>query len=314
MNLETLAFLDAIGVGFYLLLFIYVIFKFIRSIRIVPAKEAYIVERFGKYSRTLEAGFHTLIPFIDKVVYRLTLKEEAIDVPAQDCFTKDNVLVKVDGVIYMRIVDPYKTVYNINNYHYAAIQLAQTTMRSVFGHLDLDKTFEERTSINGRIVQALDQVTEFWGVDILRYEIQNIKPSQAILQAMEKQMTAERDKRAAIALSEGEMTAQINRSEGIRQELINRSEGEKQKKINEAEGKASEIRSIAKATAAGIRKIAVALQEPGGSEAMQLNLAEDYLSKIEGIAKEESHVILPMDLSNPADVLKGLNTILKKRD
>jgi len=302
--------MGAIGAGFYLLLFLYIAYKFIRAIRIVPAQQVYIVERLGQYHKSLGAGFHTLIPFLDRVAYDLTLKEEAIDVPSQICITKDNVQVSVDGIIYMKVMEPERAAYNISNYRYAVIQLAQTSMRSIFGHMDLDKTFEEREVVNTRIVEVVDQAAEYWGVDILRYEIQNITPSKTILHAMEKQMTAERDKRAVIATSEGDMTSAINRSQGVKQELINRSEGEKQKKINEAEGRASEILSIAKATAEGIRKIAVSLESPGGTEAMRLNLAEDYLNRLQSLSKN-TNLILPMDMSNMEDVLGGLDSVIK---
>lgn len=305
--------LNIIGGVFLIILFIYVIYKFIRAIRIVPAQEIYIVERLGKYHKSLGAGFHALMPFFDQVKYVVTLKEEAIDVPSQICITHDNVQVAVDGIIYMKVLDPVKCVYNVTDYHVAVIQLAQTSMRAIFGHLDLDKTFEEREMVNSTIVRVVDEASDPWGVDIKRYEIQNITPSKAILQAMEKQMAAERDKRAVIARSEGEMTAQINRSEGHKQELINKSEGEKTKLINVAEGQASEIRAVAKATAEGIRKIAESLVRPGGKEAMRLNLSEAYLSKIEGLARRDTSLILPMDMGNMGDVLNGLQEAMEPK-
>lgn len=305
-----MGFTDVIGYGYFILLVAFVVYKMVRAIRIVPAQQVYVIERLGKYSRTLGAGFHALTPFMDRVAYILSLKEEAIDVPAQICVTRDNVQVQVDGLIYLRVMSPEKAAYNISDYRYAAIQLSQTTMRSVFGHMDLDKTFEEREAINGRIVEVVDQASDYWGVDVLRYEIQNITPSKQILNAMEKQMTAERDKRAVIALSEGEMTSQINRSQGSKQELINASEGEKMKWINEAEGKAAEIRSVAVATATGIRKIASSLQMAGGMEAMRLRLAEDYLARLQGLAKKETNLILPLNLADLDDVLQGLNSIV----
>ena len=206
----------------------------------------------------------------------------------------------------MKVVDPYKAAYNVTNYRYALIQLAQTTMRSVFGHMDLDKTFEERESINAQIVKVVDEAADFWGIKILRYEIQNISPPDSVIDAMEKQMTAEREKRAVIAISEGDMRSKINRSEGMMQEMINRSEGEKQKLINEAEGRAREIEALAKATAIGIEKIAQSITQPGGANAVYLTLAEDYLRKLEGIASEGNQVILPMDLSRIDEVLGGL--------
>jgi regulator of protease activity HflC (stomatin/prohibitin superfamily) len=305
--------LGTVGFIFYILLFLYVGYKFMRSVRIVQSQQVLIVERLGKYKKTLGAGFHILLPFFDNVAYMLTLKEEAIDVPAQICITRDNVQVKVDGLIYMKVLEPEKAVYNITDYHYAVIQMAQTTMRSILGHLELDKSFEDREAINTKIVEIVDQAARYWGVDILRYEIQNIAPSKEILNAMEKQMTAERDKRAVIALSEGEMTSHINRSEGVKQEMINRSEGEKMRKINEAEGKASEIRAIAKATAGGIRKIASSLRQPGGNEAMRLSLSEEYLKQIGGLAKKETNVILPVNIGDPTDVLEGLYKVIKEQ-
>lgn len=301
---------DIIGLGFFILLGLYILFKFAQSIRIVPAQEVYIVESWGKYSRNLYSGFHPLVPFKDQVAYKLTLKEEAIDVPQQVCITKDNVQIAVDGVVYMKVADPFKAAYNVNNYRVALIQLAQTAMRAQFGHLELDKTFEERDTINTSIVKAVDEAAEPWGINILRYEIQNITPPKTILVSMEKQMTADRDKRARIAQSEGEMTSRINRSQGMKQELINISEGEKQRKINAAEGHAAEIRSIAIATAEGIKKIASALQEKGGTEAMRLSLTQDYLKQLQGIANAKTSVILPLNLANLDETVQGLNSIV----
>ena len=305
-----------VGIGFliYFILGAYVTFKLIRSFRIVPAQQEYIIERLGKYSRTWGAGFHMLIPFIDEVAYKLTLKEEAIDVPTQICITNDNVQVQVDGIIYMKVKDTFKAAYNVTNYRTAVIQLAQTTMRATFGHLDLDKTFEEREATNAKIVSIVDEASEHWGVDIKRYEIQNIAPSKDVLAAMEQQMTAERDKRARIAESEGHMRSQINRSEGKKQELINQSEGFKIQKINEAEGKAAEILAIGTATAAGIRKVAASLQGSGGTEAMQLKLAEEFLRKLTGIARKDSHVILPMDLAKVDEILSGITETVQSAD
>lgn len=298
--------LDSIGLVFYLLLFGFVAFKFARAIRVVSAQEVLIVERLGKYNKSLYAGFHPLIPFLDSVEYRLTLKEEAIDVPTQNCITKDNVLIRVDGIVYMKVVDPYKAAYHVADYHYALIQLAQTTMRAVFGTLELDKTFEERESINAHIVRVVDEAADNWGINILRYEIQNITPPQSVLQSMEKQMTAERDKRAVIARSEGDMRSMINRSEGLKQELINKSEGQKQRLINEAEGQAAEILSIARATAAGLEKIAASIETQGGRQAVYLSLAQEYLKKFQGIARPENQVVIPMDLTSLEDMMKGL--------
>jgi len=281
---------DTIAIIVYTIIFIYIAYKFIISVRIVPAQEVLIVERLGKYHKTLGAGFHLLIPFLDKVVYNVSLKEEAIDVPSQICITRDNVQVKVDGIIYMKVIDPYKAVYHINDYKYALIQLAQTTMRSVFGDLDLDKTFEERESLNAKIVGVVDEAADHWGVKIMRYEIQNITPPERVLQSMEKQMTAEREKRALIAKSEGDKLSRINRSEGQKQEMINESEGEKQRLINEAEGEVQEILQVAQATAEGIRQIANAIRKNGGEDAVMMKIANEYLVKLKRLKNKETEI------------------------
>src|SRR5512136_859536 len=239
-------------------------------IKVVPQRSAYIVERLGKYKGTLLAGFNVLFPFIDKVRYKHTLKEQAIDVASQICITRDNIAVEVDGILYLQVLDPQKASYGIDNYRFASIQIAHTTMRSVIGKLELDRTFEEREMINTSIVEAVDKASEPWGVKVTRYEVKNIVPPQSIKDAMEKQMRAEREKRATIAESEGDRQAKINRAEGDRQEMIARSEGEKQKRINEAEGRAIEILKVAEATANGIRQIASAINERGGINAVNL--------------------------------------------
>jgi len=244
-----------------------------KSAKVVPQKTVYIVERLGKYSGTLEAGFHILIPFIDRIRYVHSLKENAIDVPEQSCITKDNIQVDIDGILYFVIVDPVKASYGINDYAFASIQLAQTTMRSEVGKIDLDKTFEEREKINMEIVAAVDKASMPWGLKVTRYEIKNIVPPPSIKDAMEKQMRAEREKRALIAESEGDKQAKINRAEGDKQEAIAKSEGEKMKRINEAEGRAQEIERVAQATARGIREIASAIAAPGGSQAVNLRIA-----------------------------------------
>jgi regulator of protease activity HflC (stomatin/prohibitin superfamily) len=283
----------------------------LRSIRVVPARTALVVERLGKYSRTLNAGLHVLIPFLEKVRYKYNLKEMAIDVPAQDCYTQDNVKVRVDGVLYIQVVDPIKSAYGISDYQYATIQLAQTTMRSVIGKLELDKTFEERDQINGSVVQSVDLASDPWGVKVSRYEIQNINVPPAILEAMEVQMKAERERRADIAKSLGEMESRINRSQAIMEEVVNVSEGEKERMINIAEGKAQEIRSIAKATAGSIRKIAEALEDAGGEEAAILRISENYIEQLKGIAENNSKVILPVDLTNMSEVLANVKEMIK---
>jgi regulator of protease activity HflC (stomatin/prohibitin superfamily) len=304
---------DTIAIIVYTIIFIYIAYKFIISVRIIPAQEVLIVERLGKYHKTLGAGFHLLIPFLDKVVYNVSLKEEAIDVPSQICITRDNVQVKVDGIIYMKVIDPYKAVYHINDYKYALIQLAQTTMRSVFGDLDLDKTFEDRESLNAKIVGVVDEAADHWGVKIMRYEIQNITPPERVLQSMEKQMTAEREKRALIAKSEGDKLSRINRSEGQKQEMINESEGEKQRLINEAEGEVQEILQVAQATAEGIRQIANAIRKNGGEHAVMMKIANEYLVKLKRLANKETEILLPMDFTNLEEVLKGLENFVNKK-
>ena len=288
-----------------------VVISLLRSVRVVPARTALVVERLGKYSRTLNAGLHVLIPFIEKVRYKYNLKEVAIDVPAQDCYTQDNVKVRVDGVLYIQVVDPVKSAYGISDYQYATIQLAQTTMRSVIGKLELDKTFEERDQINGSVVQSVDEASDPWGVKVSRYEIQNINVPPAILEAMEVQMKAERERRADIAKSLGEMESKINRSQAVMEEVINISEGEKERMINIAEGRAQEIRSIAKATAGSIRKIAGALEDVGGEEAAVLRISESYIEQLNGIAESNSKVILPVDLTNMGEVLSSIKDMIK---
>ncbi|THB68650.1 MAG: paraslipin [Spirochaetaceae bacterium] len=294
-------------IGLFSVLVIYSLF---RSIRIVPAKSAMVVERLGKYVHTLQAGFHVLIPFFDRVKYTHSLKEQAIDVPSQPCFTQDNVKVEVDGVLYFKVTDPKKASYGITNYRYATIQLAQTTMRSIIGKLEMDKTFEERENINAAVLRDIDQATGPWGVDITRYEIQNIRVPDNILTAMEIQLRAEREKRAVIARSIGVMESRINQSAGIMEEAINASEGQKERFINEAEGRAAEIRNLATATAASIRKVAEALQTKGGDEALTLQLTDAYISRLSSLAKPETSLLLPMDISDLKSISQKIKEML----
>jgi regulator of protease activity HflC (stomatin/prohibitin superfamily) len=294
------------------LLGVIVLVALARSIRIVPAKSVLVVERLGKYATTLQAGLHVLVPFIDRVAYTHNMKEQAVDVPTQPCFTWDNVKVDVDGVLYYKVTDPKKASYGINDFRYATIQLAQTTMRSVIGKLELDKTFEERNAINAAIVKEVDAASAEWGVDVTRYEIQNISVPADILQAMEAQLRAERDKRAQIARSLGEMESKINYSVGEMEEAINRSEGGKEKWINEAQGKAAEIRSLAKATASSIRKLAKALETDGGDEAVSLQLSEQYITELRHIGGRDTKVVLPLNLSDLDSMLDGVRGILKR--
>lgn len=284
-----------------LAILIFIIFP--TSIKIVPQRNAYIVERFGKFNTSLQAGFHFILPFVDKVAYKHTLKEQAIEVGSQICITQDNISVEVDGILYVQVVDAPKASYGIDNYQFAATQIAQTTMRSIIGKMELDKTFEERDLINGTIVEAVDKASDPWGVKVTRYEVKNITPPQSIKDAMEKQMRATREKRAMIAESEGERQAKINRADGDKQELIARSEGEKQRRINEAEGKAAEIERIAQATAMGLRLIADAINEQGGADAVKLRIAEQYLEQFGKLARENNAMIVPADLSNVATMI-----------
>ena len=294
-----------------LLVLFFAVVTLFNTIRIVPQKTAFIVERLGKFNKTLEAGLHILTPFIDKVSYKHSLKEMAVDVPPQVCITKDNISVEVDGILYMQVVDPKKASYGINNFKFASTQLAQTTMRSVIGKLDLDKTFEERDTINVQIVNAVDKASDPWGVKVTRYEVKNITPPQSIKDAMEKQMRAEREKRAIIAESEGDRQAKINRAEGDRASMIAQSEGEKQKRINEAEGRAEEIRKVAMATAEGIREIANSINDKGGKDAVNLRIAEQYIGEFGNLAKVNNTMIIPSDLANVAGFVKAASAVIK---
>jgi len=292
---------------------LFVLVAFFKTIRIVPQKQAFIVQRLGKYHATLEAGFHVLVPFIDKVAYKHTLKEQAVDVAAQQCITKDNIAVEVDGILYMQVIDPKKASYGIDNFRFAVTQLAQTTMRSVMGKLDLDKTFEEREMINSAVVDAVDKASDPWGVKVTRYEVKNIMPPQSIKDAMEKQMRAEREKRAAIAVSEGDRQSRINRADGEKQEAIAKSEGEKQRRINEAEGRAVEIQRVAEATATGIRAIAAAINEKGGINAVNLRIAEQYLNEFGKLAKTNNSIIIPSNLSDIAGIIMAAKSVIKQQ-
>jgi regulator of protease activity HflC (stomatin/prohibitin superfamily) len=289
--------------------FLILIVKFFQSIRLVSTQTAHIVERLGKYHKTLEAGFHALIPFVDKVTFVQDLREEAIDVPPQDCFTGDEVKVTVDGVIYISIMDAVKASYGIVDYRYAAVQLAQTTTRSVIGTLALDRTFEERDIISAKVVEVLDAAGETWGIRVHRYEIKNLSPPDTVQNAMEKQVNAERERRAILAASEGDKQSRINRSEGLKRELINRSEGEKQRRINEAEGQAQEITAIASATAESIAKIAAVVSEPGGDQALRLQIYERHIESLRGL--QNSKIILPANLMNFESWMSNLDAVPK---
>lgn len=292
-----------------IILAFFILILFLKTARVVPQKTVFIIERLGKYSATLDAGFHILIPFIDRVAYKHSLKEMAMDVPPQSCITKDNIQVEVDGVLYLQVIDPVKASYGVNDYAFASIQLAQTTMRSEIGKIELDKTFEERESINASIVSNIDKASAPWGLKVIRYEIKNINPPASIKDAMEKQMRAEREKRALIAESEGDKQARINRAEGEKQEAIAKSEGEKMKRINEAEGRAQEIERVAFATAKGIREIANAINDKGGEDAVNLRIAEQYLNEFGKLAQKNNTLIIPSNLSDVSGMVATIGKI-----
>lgn len=282
----------------------------IKTAVVVPQKSHFVVERLGKYSKTIGAGLHILIPFIDKIAYKRSLKEEVMDVPAQTCITRDNVSVTIDGVLYIRVIDAQMSSYGIENYYIAASQLAQTSLRSAIGKIDLDKTFEERETINASVVQAVDEAAQEWGVKVMRYEIKDITPPSTVMNAMEQQMKAEREKRAEIAISEGDRQSRINRSEGVRQESVLVSEGEKQKRINEAEGRAREILLVAEATAEGIRKVAESVTVPGGDEAMKLKVAQQYIEEFGRLAKTNNTMIIPVDMADMGGMVAAATEII----
>jgi len=300
-------------VGFVLaLLFVFfLVLAVAKTARIVPQRSAYVVERLGKYAKTLEAGFHILVPFVDRVAYRHTLKEEVIDVPRQMCVTKDNIQVVVDGILYLQVLDPHAASYGVHDYRRATENLAQTTLRSVIGKIELDKTFEERETINRQVVTALDEAAEPWGVKVMRYEIADIELPATIQDALEKQMRAERERRAVVAQSEGERQAKINVSEGMRQETINLSEADKMRQINEAEGRSEEIRLIADATAQGLERVAEAIRKEGGKEAVSLRVAEQYVKEFGKLAQTNNTMILPAELSDMGAAVAAITKTLE---
>jgi len=291
------------GLFVVLLLAVLVLIIIAKTAVVVPQQSAYVVERLGKYAATLDAGFHILLPFIDRIRYKHSLKETAIDIPEQVCITRDNVQVSVDGILYLKVLNPQRASYGISDYNFALIQLAQTTLRSEIGKIELDRTFEERTNINIQVVNELDKASDPWGVKVLRYEIKNITPPKGVLDAMEKQMRAEREKRAVILTSEGERDAVINQAEGEKQQVIKASEAKKQQQINEAEGAAAAILAIAQATAEGLRKVAENIRVPGGQEAVQLRVAEQYITKFGELAKTNNTLILPASVSDVGSMI-----------
>ncbi len=294
-----------------LVIAIVVVLVLAKTAVVVPQQSAFVIERLGKFSRTLDAGFHILIPFIERVAYKHTLKEQAVDIAEQICITNDNVQVGVDGVLYLQVLDPGRASYGIGDYMFAISQLAQTTLRSEIGKIDLDRTFEERGTINANVVEELDKASDPWGVKVLRYEIKNINPPHDVLSAMEKQMRAEREKRAVILNSEGERDAKINQAEGEKQRVIKESEAKKQQQINEAEGEAQAILAVATATADGMRKIASAVSSEGGAEAMQLRVAEQYIDEFGNLAKAGNTLVVPANLADLSAMIALATNIAK---
>jgi len=290
---------------------IFAVFVVVKTAVVVPQQSAFVVERLGKFHVVLDAGFHILFPFVDVIRYRHTLKEQALDIPAQICITGDNVQVEVDGLIYLKVLQPQLASYGIADYYYAISQLAQTALRSEVGKISLDRTFEERGHINGQVVSELDKASAPWGVKVLRYEIKNITPPHDVLAAMEKQMRAEREKRAVILASEGERDAAINSAEGQKQQVIKQSEAQRQKQINEAEGQAQAIQAIATATAEGLRKVAQAISSEGGVEAVQLRVAEKYVEQFGHLARTTNTVVLPATLSDVGSMIALAMNVLK---
>jgi regulator of protease activity HflC (stomatin/prohibitin superfamily) len=292
--------------GVFLLVLVVAAVAFVVLVKtaiVVPQQSAFIVERLGKYSSTLQAGFHILVPFIERVAYKHSLKESAIDIAEQICITKDNVQVGIDGVLYMQVMDPARASYGIADYTFAITQLAQTTLRSEIGKIELDRTFEERARINTNVVSELDKASEPWGVKVLRYEIKNINPPRDVIQAMEKQMRAEREKRAVILTSEGERDAKINQAEGEKQRVIKESEANRQQQINEAAGEAEAILAVATATAEGLRRVADAIAGAGGREAMQLRVAESYVQQFGNLARTSNTLVIPANVSDIAGMI-----------
>ena len=302
--------------GFVFVLIVFALFAIVviaKTAVVVPQQNAYVVERVGKYMGTLNAGFHILVPFVDIIRYRHTLKEQSVDIPAQVCITRDNVQVQVDGVLYLKVLNPERASYGISDYMFAISQLAQTTLRSEVGKIDLDRTFEERTNINTQVVTELDKASEPWGVKVLRYEVKSITPPQDVLAAMEKQMRAEREKRAVILTSEGQRDAVINAAEGDKQQAIKASEAQRQRQINEAEGQASAILAVATATAEGIRRVAEAIKVDGGREAVQLRVAEQYVSQFGKIAEGSTTLVLPATVSDVGSMVALAMSVFKQQ-
>ena len=300
------------GATVFILIAGLVVIVIAKTARVVPQQNAFVVERLGKYKKTLEPGFHILLPFVDVIRYKHGLKERAVDIPEQICITRDNVQVGVDGVLYLKVMDPKRASYGVGEYLFAISQLAQTTLRSEIGKIDLDRTFEERTAINIQVVNEVDKASDPWGIKVLRYEIKNITPPQDVLAAMEKQMRAEREKRAVILTSEGERDAVINAAEGAKQKIIKASEAAKQQQINEAEGEAEAILAVAAATAGGITRVAEAIRGPGGPDAVQLKVAQDYIEKFGELARSNNTMILPANVADAASMMATAMNIINQ--
>ena len=290
---------------------LFILYLFFKTAVVVPQQQAFVVERLGKFSGVLHAGFHILVPFIDRVRYKHLLKEQAVDIAEQVCITKDNVQVGVDGFLYLKVLDPERASYGISDYGFAITQLAQTTLRSEIGQIDLDRTFLERSHINGQVVNEVDKASDAWGIKVLRYEIKNITPPVDVLAAMEKQMRAEREKRAVILTSEGERDAAVNRAEGAKQQVIKASEANQQQQINEAEGEAAAILAVARATAEGIRAVAAQISAPGGVEAVQLRVAEQYIERFGELAKAGNTLVVPANLTDVGSMIATAMSAIK---
>ena len=304
----------SMGVVIAVVVAIFVLFVVVKTAVVVPQQNAFVVERLGRFNAVLDAGFHILMPFFDVIRYRHTLKEQAVDIPEQICITKDNVQVGVDGILYLKVLDPQRASYGIADYYYGITQLAQTALRSEIGKIDLDRTFEERSHINGMVITELDKATGPWGVKVLRYEIKNITPPRDVLAAMEKQMRAEREKRAVILTSEGERDAAINSAEGKKQQVIKESEASRQRQINEAQGQAEAILAVANATAEGLRNIAASLEQAGGENAMRLRVAEQYVAQLGNLARAGNTFVIPANLSDVASMLTLATTLVRGTD
>jgi len=302
-----------VNVIFIYLFVALVIFLFFKLIAIVPESETFIVEQFGKYKRTLGSGLHLIVPVVQRIAYKVEMREQVIDIPPQVCITTDNVQVSVDGILYLKVLDPTNASYGVENYAFATGQLAQTTMRSEIGKLELDRAFSEREAVNDAIVKAIDEASDPWGVKVTRYEIKNITPTPGVQSAMEQQMRAEREKRASILASEGERSARINVSKGQRQYAINVSEGERQRRINESEGRARATEIVAEATAEGLKLIAEAIEKPRGRNAISLRLAEQYIRNFGHVLDEVDATVLPRDVAQLRGILKSVVPALKEQ-